>query len=189
MNRAVILHGTDGSPDENWFPWLKSELEKIGYEVWVPHLPNNHTPNRHKYNDFLLSESWDFTNSLVIGHSSGAVSILNMLEDDRFPKIDTAILVGAWARMESTDLDREQFKDLFPEPNFDFNKIKSKAKKFIFVHSDDDPYCPIDQARYLSKELSGQFNEFKGMQHFGRKQNPRFNKFPELLEIIQKDKS
>ncbi len=187
MKRAVILHGTDGSPEANWFPWLKEELKKLGYEVYVPNLPNNHTPNRHVYNDFLLKSGWDFSDNLVVGHSSGAVSILNMLSDKRFPKIDTGILVGSWARMDETDLDREQFKDLFPEPNFDFTAIKAKANKLIFVHSDDDPYCPIDQARYLCNELAGEFHEFKGMQHFGVKLNPRFTEFPELLEIIKRD--
>lgn len=185
MKRAVILHGTGGSPSENWFPWLKTELEKLGYEVYVPELPNNHTPNRHVYNDFLLASGWNFSGNLVIGHSSGAVSILNLLADNRFPKIDTGILVGAWAKMEETDLDREQFKDLFPEPNFDFSAIKSKAGKFIFVHSSDDPYCPIDQARYLCKELSGEFIEFKGMGHFTTSLDPRFSEFPELLDIIK----
>ena len=185
MKRAVILHGTDGSPKENWFPWLKEELEKLGYDVFAPELPNNHTPNRDVYNDFLLASGWDFADNLVIGHSSGAVSILNMLSDNRFPKIGTAVLAGAWARMDDTDLDREQFKNLFPQPNFDFDSIKSKAAKFVFVHSADDPYCPIDQAHYLCDQLGGEFHEFQGMQHFTAKLDPRFTQFPEILDIIK----
>ena len=42
---AVIIHGSYGSPDENWFPWLKKELQKIGYKVFVPAFP---TPKNQK---------------------------------------------------------------------------------------------------------------------------------------------
>lgn len=93
--RAVILHGTDASPDANWFPWLKEKLEAEGYEVWVPELPGNHTPNREVYNDFLFGSDWDLTDNIVVGHSSGAVSVLNLLMDERCPKVKLAVVVSA----------------------------------------------------------------------------------------------
>lgn len=39
METAFIIHGVGGHPEENWFPWLKKELEKIGYRVFVPKFP------------------------------------------------------------------------------------------------------------------------------------------------------
>lgn len=99
MKRAVILHGTDAAPEQNWFPWLKQKLETEGYEVWAPLLPGNHTPNREVYNDFLLGQEqgWDFTDNIVVGHSSGAVAVLNLLMDPRCPKVKLGVMVGAWA--------------------------------------------------------------------------------------------
>ena len=35
---VIILHGTMGSPEGNWFPWLKSQLEN-DYNVYVPRFP------------------------------------------------------------------------------------------------------------------------------------------------------
>ena len=40
----IIVHGIQGSPEENWFPWLKKELELSGCNVFVPQFPNPQKP-------------------------------------------------------------------------------------------------------------------------------------------------
>ena len=35
----IILHGSFGSKDGNWFPWLKNELEKKNNSVELPQMP------------------------------------------------------------------------------------------------------------------------------------------------------
>ena len=72
MKRAVLLHGTDGEPNNHWFPWLQKQLKGMGYQIFAPLLPHNHTPNRFEYEEFLKKYGWDFTDNLIIGHSSGA---------------------------------------------------------------------------------------------------------------------
>ncbi|HUY84980.1 MAG TPA: alpha/beta hydrolase [Candidatus Dormibacteraeota bacterium] len=184
MKRAVILHGTSADHTHNWFPWLKIELERRGYTVWVPDLPEANKPNIERYNDFLLNSDWDFTDNLVIGHSSGAVAILGLLQAlPSDTKIDTAILAGAFTKRLSESPSWEMLRELFGKP-FDFKAIKQKASKFIFVHSEDDPYCPIEQAQYLCGQLDGEFVKFNGMKHFSYSLDKRFKQFPELLEII-----
>lgn len=186
MKRAVILHGTNGNHAENWFPWLKTELEKRGYEVWVPDLPHAERPSISRYSDFLLGQGWDFQDNLIIGHSSGSIAILGLLQ--ALPKdttINTAILVGSFTKRMLNSPSWEMLSELFEKP-FDFEAIKQKSSKFIFVHSDDDPYCPIEQARDLHGKLGGDFVQLHGMKHFSKKLDPRFDAFPELLEIIEK---
>lgn len=182
MKRAVILHGTDASPEANWFPWMKKTLEGKGYKVWVPFLPGNHTPNAKVYNDFLVGSGWDFTDNLVIGHSSGAVSVLNLLMDNRFPAIKTGVVVGSWHTCAKPWTPPEQFKDLFPKDGFDFEKIQSKSKKLIFVHGDNDPYCPIEQAKWLAEQTNSEIVTIPNGHHLGSK----FKELPELVQILEK---
>lgn len=186
--KALILHGTDATHRDNWFPWLKDKLEKLGYEVWVPDLPQANQPNTTRYTSFLLSKNWDFENSLMIGHSAGAVEILDLLQNlPSGVKINTAILVAPFLG----DLGWPQLRDL-KNLKFDYQKIKQSAKNFIVLHSDNDPYCPIEHAEEIAVNLGTKLTVMQGMKHFGYSKDPdnpsgypEGNQFPELLQIIK----
>lgn len=182
MKNALILHGTDANSKSHWFSWLKGELEKNGYEVWLPDLPGADKPNIEKYNQFILgNKDFEFNSeTIIIGHSSGAVAILGLLE--ALPEdiqVDTCYLIASF----KDDLGWDVLKGLFVKP-FDFDVIKRKAKKFVFFHSDDDPYCPLEHAEYLSSKVSGELVVINGQGHFNLEKSPKYTKFPELLEKI-----
>ncbi|MDX1765713.1 MAG: alpha/beta hydrolase [Candidatus Saccharimonadales bacterium] len=185
MKRAVILHGTAGNPDGHWKKWLRHQLEERGYEVMAPLLPGSHSPNRHVYNDFLLKQDWDYEDNLIIGHSSGAVSILNILEDDRFPKIKTAVLIGAWNSLKIKDYEEDRFINLFPEDGFKYDRIKPKAETILFIHGDNDPWCPLEQAQGLAQNLESEIVVIPGGQHFVSHRDPKYKEFPELIQILE----
>lgn len=74
---VFIIHGSWGNPKENWFPWLKSELEKLGHKVFVPKFP---TPIGQKLDAWLnIFKDYDNgldRNSIMIGHSMGCALIM-----------------------------------------------------------------------------------------------------------------
>lgn len=185
MKRAVLLHGTDAAPESSWRPWLRDKLEAEGYLVWLPDLPGKHRPNREVYSDFLLNNEWDFTDNIVVGHSSGAVSVLNLLMDPRCPKIALGIAVSAWSGGVPKGFEERsfQFEKLFPPSGFDFALIKEKADKLAFIHSDNDPYCPMEQAAYLAEQLGAPLKIVHNGDHLG---SP-LEELPEIWEIIQEN--
>lgn len=182
MKNALILHGTGGNSQSNWLPWLKKELEKKDYKVWVPNLPQSDKPSIKRYNKFIFkNKDWQFNNeSIIIGHSSGAVAILGLLQ--HLPEniiVDTCILVGSF----KDNLNWQALDDLFKEP-FNYSKIKKQAKKIIFIHSDNDPYCPLEHAQYLSKKVNGELIIKKDQGHFNLEKGVQYKKFPLLLKLI-----
>lgn len=184
MKNALMLHGTNGDHNENWFPWLHKQLEEKGYKVWTPDLPGADKPNIQHYNKYLLKENdWVFDqNSILIGHSSGAVAILGLLQAlPEGTKVDTCYLVGAF----KDDLDWDALTGLFEEP-FDFDQIKSKANRFVFIHSDNDPYCPLDHAEYLADQLDGELIVKESQKHFSVGTfGVEYREFSFLLELIE----
>lgn len=186
MKKALLLHGTDGNSKSNWLSWLKGELEKAGWDMWVPDLPQAHEPNIRRYNEMLLKrQDWLDGDTYIIGHSSGAVAALGLLE--ALPEgvvVKRSILVAAF----KDDLGWPNLSSLFEEP-FDFEKIKQHCKDFLLVHSDDDPYCPLDHAKYFSEQLGGELRVVSGQKHFSTSTDPKYTTFPLLLELLTTKKS
>jgi predicted alpha/beta hydrolase family esterase len=184
MKRAVLLHGTDGSPAYSWFPWLKKELEGKGYKVWIPELPENHTPNQEKYEAYLRSSSWDFSDNLMIGHSSGATTILNLLASEWLPEVEAAVLVGTFLNeraLQGADwYSPGQFDDLFPEGGFDYAKIRKKASNIYFIHGANDPYCLIEDAEEAARKLGSDVKVVEGGLHLSANRT----ELPEILSYI-----
>ena len=183
MKNAIILHGTDNTPEGNWFRWLESELKKLDYEVWLPQLPDSQLPNAEKYNNLLLNHGFDFNDeTILVGHSSGAVAILNLLQElPEETRVKASFLVGAF----KGPLDKAARSELFPKP-FDFEKIKLHCQKFVFIHSDNDPYCPLSDAKFLSDKLGGKLVVEPGQGHFNLETGPQYKQFSLLLELIEK---
>jgi len=182
MTNVLILHGTGATPNSNWFMWLKGRLIGRGYRVWLPQLPDADTPSAATYTKYLLSNK-DFKfgdETVLVGHSSGAVEILNLLQHlPKMTHVKAAILVSAF----KDDLEMDELSGLFEEP-FDFEKIKQRCGKFIFIHSDNDPYCPLDHAKYLARETNGEVVVFEGQGHFNTELSSDYEQFPEIIQFI-----
>ena len=153
--------------------------------MWLPQLPNSDKPNTETYNKFLLSNpDFDFNEeTIIIGHSSGAVEALSLLQ--HLPdnaKVKAVFLVSAF----KDDLGWDALTGLFTEP-FDLEKVKAKAEKFVFIHSDNDPYVPLEHAQYLAEQVGTELIVKSGQGHFNTELSEQYKAFPELLELIEKN--
>ena len=181
MKNAVILHGTGADSHSNWFQWMKEKLSEKGGKVWVPNLPNSMYPNSLVNAKFVL-DRWEFNeDSLIIGHSSGAVLALYLLQN--LPEdvvVDRVFLVSVF----KDDLGWPNLKDIFVEP-LDWEKIKSGAREIVILQSSNDPHIPLDQAEFIAKKLDAELIVKKGQDHFNVEVGVPFGHFPTLLNLIE----
>ena len=186
MKNVLILHGTQATSKSNWFSWLANELKKKGFKTWLPDLPNPNLPSLKEINKFIFSnKDWEFNaDSIIVGHSSGAIAILSILSE--LPEnvvLDKCILVSYFTKDSvggKWELNRRFF-----DYDFDFAKIKKHARKFIIVHSDNDPYGPLEDVKDLAQKLNAQLIIKKDQGHFNLEKGEEYRQFPFLLELIR----
>ena len=182
-NNIFIFHGTEGHPQENWFPWLKKELEKRGQKVFVPQFPSPPiVPAKiSEWFDVLKNyEKHIDKNSIAIGHSLGGVFLLRVLEKLEHP-IKAATFVGAPVGINPIlNYDRDS---KFSGYNFNWEKIRSNAKNFVVFHSDNDPYVGLENGKELARRLGVELSFIPGAGHFNAKSG--YFKFEKLLEKLE----
>lgn len=170
VRRAAILHGTAGNPNENWQPWLRRQLERRGYEVFVPQLPCANHPDWSRYEPFLKTCGWDFADNLVIGHSSGSTAMLRLMQSDWFPRVDAAVFVGLFVNVRMLEADPAEwynqgmFDELFPE-QFRWRTIRDRAGYRLVIHADDDPFCAYDDAQVAAANMDAKLVTVPGGKH------------------------
>ncbi len=176
--KYTLLHGSGNGPDM-WLPWLKKELENRGNEVWMPHMPVSEKPDIQKQLPFLLESSEITPGSILIGHSAACPVILGLLQTIDF-KIRKAVLVAGYYHKTDDDISKS-----WPSI-YEFKKIKSHCKDFLFIVSDNDPWgCNDAHSRPYFDKLGGTMVIVKDGGHFGSNtfNNPMYE-FPLLLNLL-----
>jgi len=181
MKNAFIFHGTGGFPEENWFPWLKNELEQLDYEVHVPQFP---TPDNQTleawFNVFKEYESSLSEQTIMIGHSLGGAFLLRVLEK-MHQKIMIAGIIAA--PIGIPPIRNMEGDHPFIGHPFNWNAIQEHAKHFIIFHSDTDPYVSLKNGQMTAEKLHTQLNFIPNAGHFNKAAG--YTQFAELHEKIK----
>jgi uncharacterized protein len=176
---AIIVPG-NGNTDisENWFPYVKKELEKLGISVIAKNMPDPDLARKEYWIPFIEKEIMREKSAILIGHSSGAVAILRYLENH---KALGAVIVGACY----THLGDEKEKlSGYYDGKWNWKEIKGNAKWIVQFASTNDPYIPIEEARYIRDKIDSEYHEYDDQGHFGADTGKK--EFPEIIAAIKK---
>lgn len=202
--KYLIMHGSYGSPEENWFRWLEKQLKELGHEVTLEQFPVDNWDEvtkigPEKISNFTPTQSlsaWEdyFVKNILprvkdepfvfIGHSSAPIFMLHMLLKYSFT-LAGAIFVAPFFDIP----DRPPIWQFYPTNKtfynyvFDFAKIKSQIGKSYVIYSDNDPYVPASQSPLFADKLGSEKILVKNGGHCGS----IFKEFPLILDILKEN--
>jgi predicted alpha/beta hydrolase family esterase len=145
----VFLHGFEGTPYKDFWPWLKSELEKQGHTIEAPQLPNTNSPDVNEQVAYVLTNCRLDENTILVGHSLGGVVANKVIEQLRSP-------IAGFIHVASPI--NTDFKDGVERPiifdwQFNFEKIKKQAGVVVVISDVNDFAVPVEHARTVTKKL------------------------------------
>ena len=172
--KAILIPGNGGAnPHTGWLPYVERELSALGIQVANTQFPDSMLARKKYWLPFIKELGAD-EDTILIGHSSGAVAAMRFAETN---PILGSVLVGAC----HTDLGEwsEKASEYYDDP-WDWEAIKANQKWIVQFHSTDDPFIPIEEARFVHEHLGTDYHEYSDKGHFQQ------TEFPEVLEVLKK---
>lgn len=183
--KVFIIHRWSGGPQDDWRPWLKDELEKNNYEVFVPEMPDTDEPVIEKWVakiKEIVGEPDE--NTYFIGHSIGCQAILRYLENIN-NKIGGAIFVAGWFNLKNLeDEETEKVAAAWINNPININRVKSILNKSVLIISDNDPFNCFEENKNKFLELGSEIVVLSKAGHIT--EDDGFKELPIILEEFKK---
>ena len=184
MKRVFIIHGWGGCPEEGWFPWLKKELEKRGFKVLIPQMPNAENPKIENWVPFLgkLVGKAD-EETFFVGHSIGCQAIMRYFETlPKNVKVGGVVFVAGWFNLIGLGGEEKLIAKPWIETPISLAKVILHMKKFVAIFSDNDPFVPFSDSEIFREKLGAKIIVEKEKEHFSGEDG--INELPSALKAV-----
>lgn len=187
--RVFIVHGWDGDPEEGIFPWLKKELEGRGFTVFALAMPEPEKPAIDAWVSHLREQiGAPDEQTVLFGHSIGAQTVLRYLESlPEGVKIGGAVFLAGWTHLTDEAYEDEQDLEIakpWLETPLEWDRIKSRAAKFVAIFSDDDAVVPFSDSEIFKEQLGAQIVIEHQKDHFSGSSG--IKELPSALDAVLK---
>ena len=176
-----------GSNIENWFPWLKEQIDDSNNQCIIPQYPIE--KDKHFYENWkkVLDIYFDFgyinSDTIIISHSSGCAFTMKYILDKQI-KVDKLILVSGFNNYfseDDNDFHNKVNRTFYIDDN-DFIKLKMYVNEFICIYGDNDPFIPQNALHDLAIKTNAKEVIIKNGGHLNK--DAEYTEFKKLLEII-----
>ena len=150
-----IIHGSFGSPFENWFTWLYDFISSEGKQVYVPQFPIGtgfqNYENWSKLLRYYLKLGLINENTTIIAHSIAPVFISKFLTENKI-KVNKLIFVCGFNNYLGIN---EEYDEVNKTMYFDNLKdVKKFANEIICFYSDNDPYVKYEVEKEFADTIA-----------------------------------
>ncbi len=172
--KAILIPGNGGGDtNQNFFPYIQKNLEDMGITTISPGMyPDPEIGRESVWIPYLKSLGAD-EHTILIGHSTGAIAAMRYADIN---KIFGSVLIAPY----HTDLGLQNEKDAeYFDTSWDWEAIKNNQNWIIQLNSTNDPFIPIEEARFVHEKLNTNYRELQ-QGHFYPQDT-----FPELIELLK----
>ena len=173
--KVILIHGNGGSTaGDIWLPYIERELTALGLVVTNQTFPDNVRARAQYWLPFLEELGAD-EDTILIGHSSGAVAAMRYAETHR---LFGSVLVGVC----HTDLgDSFEAASGYYRERWQWQQIRDNQRWIAIYQSTDDPHIPVAEARFVAAQLKCNYFEFTDRGHFVDSRE-----FPEIVNYVRR---
>ena len=159
MKNYFIMHGFVQGNIDNWYPWIKRQIDSDDKLCVIPQFPIDIEHQNYKSWKIILDsyKDNDMINdkTVLIGHSTGCSFIIKYILDNRI-KVSKIVLVSGFNNFfadDPQDLHNKVNVTFYVKDN-DLRKVNNYANEVICLYGDDDPYIPQVVLHDFSEKLN-----------------------------------
>lgn len=178
--RVIIIHGTKGSPQGNWFPWLQKELQKKEIFTLVPLFPTPLNQSLKSWSEAFECQIGSITpEDILVGHSLGALFCLHAIQQQNIDP-QSCYLVAPFLEpigiSEYDELNKSFYSNCLT--------INRSLTEYTCIYSDNDPYVPIKLSQAVTNLVSGREIIIPNGMHLNSEAG--YDTFPMLRDLVLK---
>lgn len=183
MKNVFIIHGFQASPKSHWFPWLKQEVERLGFYCQILALSDSLNPQYTVWKADLANQLQMLDEeSIIIAHSLGCISVLDYLSEAlSSKKIKAFIGVSGFSERLQTLPELNEFIQC---ADLKDGLLRMQIQQRHVIFSSDDAYVSAPMTIHLGQLLNAQMLEIKSAGHFLASDG--YVEFPQLWERLQR---
>lgn len=151
--RLIVVHGTMGTPEGNWFAWLCAWAQERNIVCISPRFPTPRGQSLDEWYEALrLTAGRIGYDDILVGYGVGAAFVCRVLEHIDEP-IRATFLVAPFARQIGNKV-FDPYHESFVIDPFDWRVIRENSKTFYAYAGTNDPYVPLA----FGREVAGALN-------------------------------